>query len=402
MERPRARISRPVKPRKAARWTKTPFHARPSGPQLERWSRAISEQAGIPSRNYDRYNVQLDVPTYDDEKYEKHLTNNEWTKEETDYLVELYRDCNAKWPVIIDRYEFEGGPERTMEDLKARFYSISATLLQLATPITSMTATDYSLYETLTNFNPAQETSRKKLAEGHLYRKTNEVDEETVLLGELQRIMLNQATLDSQREELRQRLDYPVNTAGGQQYTTFQQLTQLWQHLLFQDRQRKQPRMRPTGNPTYDGFPAMTPQSARPRDSITGQSDAAGSLPSRRPTRDSLPSATPQSTLPVDLSKADQQRFGVVIQPESKLQGGVTFASDKLSKPRTAKSTIQSEKIGAILTAIGVPDLIPIPTPPVIEQFEGVMQKVHQLLEMRKVAEKDEQELRVRQAEAGS
>lgn len=248
MERPRGRIARPVKPRKAAKWTKSPFHARPEGPQLERWSRALSttEQNGVPSRNYDRYNIDLAVPEYDEEKYEKHLTHAEWTKEETDYLIELYRECNAKWPVIIDRYEF-GGPERTMEDLKARFYSVTATLLQLATPITSMTATDYSLYEMLTTFNPAQETSRKKLAEGHLYRRANEVDEETVLLGELQRIMLNQATLDTQREELRTRLDYPLNTAGGQQYTTFQQLTQLWQHLLFQDRQRKQPRMRPTG-----------------------------------------------------------------------------------------------------------------------------------------------------------
>jgi hypothetical protein len=87
-----------------------------------------------------------------------------------------------------------------MEDLKARFYSISAKLLSIATPITSMTAADYARYEILSTFNASQETSRKKLAEGHLYRKTAEVDEETVLLGELQRIMLNQATLDNERE----------------------------------------------------------------------------------------------------------------------------------------------------------------------------------------------------------
>ena len=90
------------------------------------------------------------------------------------------------------------------------------------------------------------------------------------------------------------------------------------------------------------------------------------------------------------------------MQQDGKLPSGVSFASDKLSKPRTAKSAIQSEKIGAILSAIGVPDLIPIPTPSVIESFESVMQKVHALLELRKVAEKEEQELKVRQAEAGS
>ena len=63
-----------------------------------------------------------------------------------------------------------------------------------------MTASDFTLYETLTKFNPTQEISRKKLAEGHLFRRANEVDEETVLLGELQRIMLNQAQLDNERE----------------------------------------------------------------------------------------------------------------------------------------------------------------------------------------------------------
>ena len=87
-----------------------------------------------------------------------------------------------------------------MEDLKSRFYTVSATLLQLNTPITSMTAPEYSLYETLSNFNAGQEISRKKLAEGHLQRRQNEVDEESVLLSELQRIMLNQATTDSERE----------------------------------------------------------------------------------------------------------------------------------------------------------------------------------------------------------
>lgn len=83
-----------------------------------------------------------------------------------------------------------------MEELKARYYDISARLLKLHTPISSMTGPQYALYETLTKFNPSQESARKALAEGHLYRKQQEVDEETVLLGELQRIMVNQHALD--------------------------------------------------------------------------------------------------------------------------------------------------------------------------------------------------------------
>lgn len=129
----------------------------------------------------------------------------------------------------------------------------------------------------------------------------------------------------------------------------------------------------------------MTPTSATTRDNA---------IPPRRP-RDSLASAAPP--LPVDLSKADQMRFGVVQQ--EKLPTGVTFASDKLSKPRIAKSTIQTEKIAAILQHIGVPDIIPLPTPAIIESFDSIMQKVHVLLDMRKVAEKEAQELKVRSSE---
>lgn len=101
------------------------------------------------------------------------------------------------------------------------------------------------------------------------------------------------------------------------------------------------------------------------------------------------------------MSKADMARFGVVQAGDTKFPSGVTFASDRLNKPRQAKSTIQTEKIAAILTHVGVPDLIPLPTPAVVESFEGIMNKVYALLEMRKIAEKEEQELRVRQAEAG-
>jgi DNA methyltransferase 1-associated protein 1 len=94
-------------------------------------------------------------------------------------------------------------------------------------------------------------------------------------------------------------------------------------------------------------------------------------------------------------------RFGVV-QTQDKFPSGITFASDKLSKPRIAKSTIQTEKIATILTHAGVPDLIPLPTPAVVEQFDAVMTKVHALLDLRKLKDKEEQEIKVREAEAAS
>ncbi|WPH01884.1 swr1-complex protein 4 [Acrodontium crateriforme] len=379
--------------RPAARWTYDESPALENGLSFRRWKKQTANSDSKPVDRFGRYNVKLDVPEYNDEIYAKHLTNPEWTKEETDSLFALYRECNGKWPVIIDHYS--GSTERTMEDLKSRFYSISATILSINTPITSMTATDYGMYEMLNNFNAKQEASRKKLAEGHLYRRQNEVDEETVLLSELQRIMMNQATLDNEREELRRRLDHPI-ASNSYQYGTSQALTTFWQQLLAADRMKKNQRLRPTGNPTFDGMAGVASTSAS-RSSHAGLQDAA-----RRNARESLPSAAaPQSGLSNELSKADLLRFGVV-QSHEKLPSGVTFASDKLTKPRIAKSTVQTDKIAAILTHIGVPDLIALPTPPVVEQFESIMSKVHALIDLRKVAEKEEQELRVRSAEAAS
>lgn len=171
---------------------------------MRRWNR---EAPPLPdsqsSERFAKYNVVPEVPTYTPELYEKDLTDPSWTKDETDYLMETYQECSGKWPVIIDRYESER--PRTMEDLKARFYFISSRILSHQTPISSMTGPEYDLYETLKSFDPHREGSRKKLAEGHLSRSRSEVDEETVLLGELQRIMLHQSTLDAEREVSKRR-----------------------------------------------------------------------------------------------------------------------------------------------------------------------------------------------------
>ncbi len=225
----------------------SPVVSRKDHLQFRRWQRANNNDQPPPYTRFGKYHVQVKVPVYNDEVYSSHLTNEDWTKDETDHLIEVYRDANGKWPVIADRYD--GGRERTMEELKARFYSVSAIMLSLTTPIHSMTGPQYALYDTLQKFDPSKEASRKKLAEGHLQRKQQEVDEETVLLGELQRIMLHLAQLDSEREDLRRRLDHPVANTSGYQYNTSQSLTQLWQQLLAADRLKKNQRLRPTGKP---------------------------------------------------------------------------------------------------------------------------------------------------------
>lgn len=254
----RARVSRPP-----SHWEQSSTGNRSDLPLLKHWQKAATE-----TPSFAKYNVEPEVPEFDDAQYEDHLKDPNWTLEETRYLVDTYKECNGKWTVVIDRYE---KPERTMEDLKARYYSVSAVMLQLETPIQSMTAPQYKMYETLKDFNPKQETSRKRLAEGHLHRKKDEVDEEAVLLAELQRIMANQESLDNLREDLRKRLDYPKAGSNSYQYSTSQALHTLWQQLVNADRQRKTQRLRVgTGqSATSIETPGagQTPAPGRPRES---------------------------------------------------------------------------------------------------------------------------------------
>ena len=38
-----------------------------------------------------------------------------WTKEETDYLFDLVREYDQRFYVVGDRYDFPGGPPRSLE-----------------------------------------------------------------------------------------------------------------------------------------------------------------------------------------------------------------------------------------------------------------------------------------------
>ncbi|KAJ9619520.1 swr complex subunit [Taxawa tesnikishii (nom. ined.)] len=325
---------------------------------------------------YAKYNIEVEVPTYTEELYNAQLQDPDWTKEETDYLISLVKDYGRKWAVVTDRYDFaptslSGGQtqprSRSMEDLKARFYTVSAKCLAQDVPISSMTGPQYTLYSILTSFNPVQETSRKQLAEGHLKRTPDEVAEEATLLSELQRIMINQASLEAERREIRERLDYPTATpnATGTAYNTSAALQQLFTQLLAQDRLKKDRRLR--------------------AGELQGQTPPAPNNPADAKTPFPAPL---QRTRRVHLTPAAAHRFFVTTH--DRLNSGVSFASDKLHKPRIAKSTIQTDRIAAVLQFLKIPEHIPLPTQRVVEEFDKLMQGVGTLLEMRKVAEKEE------------
>jgi DNA methyltransferase 1-associated protein 1 len=81
-----------------------------------------------------KYNVQPTTYTYSQDEYARFLEgkfivsmwlyvvlahvfhkDNEWTKEETDYLFKVVGEYDLRWYIIHDRYDYPGGVPRTLE-----------------------------------------------------------------------------------------------------------------------------------------------------------------------------------------------------------------------------------------------------------------------------------------------
>jgi DNA methyltransferase 1-associated protein 1 len=368
---------------------------------------------------YAKYNIEVDLPTFTDDEYTAYLQSEDWSREETDYLFQMISDYAYRWAVIWDRYNFQpskpaiegsetanGGTDqalaalpfasadykptkRTLEDLKARFYDISAKLMKQRIPEVQMDAEQYSTYEMLSKFDPVMERNRKMLATALMNRSMDEVKEEEFLLTELQRINMAANRLDAEREELRARLDAPqpnqTVSAGLQAFTSSQALQALFQQLFQQDRSKK----RASGGGTGPGRLSL---SANDMVHTPGSAQAQLSAANRRQSMASQPVA---QTPVKHLSPHQEHRFNV--STHERLTSGVTFGSDKLLKMRQAKSNVQTQKIGAALAELGIQDVIPIPTSKVGEVFENLVTKLGKLLDVRKVREKEEGECRVLQ-----
>jgi DNA methyltransferase 1-associated protein 1 len=368
--------------------------------------------------DYVKYNITVDMPDFTDEEYDAHLRSDDWSREETDYLFGIVKDYSYRWAVIWDRYEWqaikrreralaeaaqqENGDadsnalaalpfaqprerERSLEEMKARFYDISAKLMKLRIPEVQMDADQYSLYETLSKFDPVMERNRKMLATALMNRNMDEVKEEEFLLTELQRINMAANRLDAEREELRSRLDAPqANTstaAGLQSFTSSTALQALFQQLFQQDRSKK----RSSG---ASNAPGRLSLSANDMINTPSASNSAN-----RRTSTALPPSAPSQTPVKTLSPHQEHRFAV--STHDRLTSGVTFGSDKLLKMRQAKSNVQTQKIASALQELGVPEIIPIPTSKVADVFEQLVAKVGRLLDVRKVKEKEMGECRV-------
>ncbi|KAL8695562.1 MAG: hypothetical protein Q9224_003353 [Gallowayella concinna] len=417
---------KPKRTQRSRHWDLTPFsnEARKDGLILRHWgfrddvntsafpttpadSNAASEEQDErvpkPTLNYQyaKYNVRVDRPVYTEEQYNAKMRSDQWTKDETDYLVDLAYEYDLRWIVIADRYEYQPpqssqdgdamaitipSKHRTMEDMKARYYQVAATAMALVNPLTSMSESEFAIHEKMIKFDPDLETKRKQFAEGMLSRSRDEIQEEEVLLSELKRIVKNEEKFMQERQELYARLETAPSTNTTSVNRSSEGLTQLLKNLCEAEKNKRKRILGGDGPSNLasgtSGHMAGGPGDRGQRQS-TGGGDKRGSLSGSQGSR--------------QLSARDEAKYGV--SHHERLTAGVQFRHEKIVKLSQAKSNAQSVKINAALTELGIPARIYMPTMKTTNEYERLIQNINVLLDVRKISEKVDTEIKIVQAQ---
>ncbi|KAJ8866015.1 hypothetical protein PR048_033539 [Dryococelus australis] len=150
---------------------------------------------------------QVPIPQYTDAEYSQHLQNDSWSRQETDHLFDLCRRFDLRFIVVHDRWDRLQFQDRSVEDLKERYYNICGILSK----VQAGTSHDAKLYV----FDADHERRRKEQLKRLYDRTPEQIEEEQMLLNELRKIELRK----KERERKQQDLQKLITAADSQSET---------------------------------------------------------------------------------------------------------------------------------------------------------------------------------------
>lgn len=147
--------------------------ARTDNLQLYHWTKGYKDALGRVKEFEEReqafakYNKKVQVYRYDEEEWENIVKpeSKDWSREETDYLMDLVQRFDLRWAVVIDRFNYPSPVPRTAEDLKDRYYTVARQLLTAREGADSLATTTSWLLKNPYNL----EHERKRRTALHLY-----------------------------------------------------------------------------------------------------------------------------------------------------------------------------------------------------------------------------------------
>ncbi|CAA7260037.1 unnamed protein product [Cyclocybe aegerita] len=172
--------------------------ARKDGLELRHWEKVGADSAA--DYPFAKYDIQPNSYQYSPEEYTRLLEDKDWTKEETDYLLSVVKEYDSRWYIVHDRYNFPGGHERTLEDLKDRYCSVCRKLIRNR-PWAGDDAGKTLLISSY-QFDKEREVTRKKYLKSLEDRTPDQMAEEEALYIEVKRLEQSERRFKRDRENL--------------------------------------------------------------------------------------------------------------------------------------------------------------------------------------------------------
>ncbi|XP_060803885.1 DNA methyltransferase 1-associated protein 1 [Amyelois transitella] len=187
--------------RKVRKWVWAPFTnpARTDNAVFYHWKRAADEAKEYP---FAQFNKQVSVPSYSESEYNQYLKSEDWSQAETDHLMDLCQRFDLRFIVIHDRWDRAAFRDRSVEDLKERYYNICAILSKVKTNPWSNTSTMVNGEKRVYHYDAEHERKRKEQLRRLFERTQEQIDEEQMLLAELKKIEARKRERERKTQDL--------------------------------------------------------------------------------------------------------------------------------------------------------------------------------------------------------
>ncbi|GBP20445.1 DNA methyltransferase 1-associated protein 1 [Eumeta japonica] len=200
--------------RKVRKWVWAPFTnpARKDNGVFYHWKRVTDEPKEYP---FAQFNKQVSIPSYSDAEYNQYLRCEDWSQAETDHLMDLCQRFDLRFIVIHDRWDKAAFRDRSIEDLKERYYNICAILSKVKTNPWSNTVTMVNGEKRVYHYDAEHERKRKEQLKRLFDRTQEQIEEEQTLLAELKKIEARKREREKKTQDLQKLISRADGAAVG-------------------------------------------------------------------------------------------------------------------------------------------------------------------------------------------
>jgi DNA methyltransferase 1-associated protein 1 len=172
-------------------WVAFENPARTDSAKFSHW-RCVNDD---PHKEYPfaKYNKQIQLHKYTDVEYNQHLADDNWSKEDTDYLFELCKRFDLRFFVIHDRWDNGSHKKRSLDELKDRYYKVNGIMQKLRGQMD-----ESQIYV----FDFEHEQKRRQQLEKLFNRSKEQIDEELYLIEELKKIEFRKKERERRQQDV--------------------------------------------------------------------------------------------------------------------------------------------------------------------------------------------------------